>query len=137
MESYHFYVFSSPFSKQTLFQNNVPYVQKSVLWKTLIARKSFFYQMFSFSAFRDTEREKKQSNCFRMSVPSVNIRISGRNDFICPVDKRVEAVVDAIRSEYGLTNGGIKKNGVAMFPDDIITNDGEYHFVNFQELQGM
>jgi hypothetical protein len=72
-----------------------------------------------------------------MSVPAVNIRISGRNDFICPVGKTVEQVEGRIRSEYGLTNGGIKKNGVAMFPDDIITNDGEYHFVNFQELQGM
>ena len=70
-------------------------------------------------------------------MSAVNIRISGRNDFICPFDKRVEAVVDAIRSMYVLNGGGIQKNGVAMFPDDIITNYAEYHFVNFQELQGM
>ncbi len=72
-----------------------------------------------------------------MSVPSVNIRISGRNDFICPVGKTVEQVEGRIRSGRGLMYGEIQKNGVAMLPDDKITNDGEYHFVNFQELQGM
>jgi hypothetical protein len=72
-----------------------------------------------------------------MSVSAVNIRISGRNDFICPVDKRVDTVEDAIRSGFVLNGGFIVNDGVAMFPDDIITNDGEYHFVNFQELQGM
>ncbi len=40
-----------------------------------------------------------------------------------------------IRSEYGLMNGGIDKNDVAMFPNDIITDDVvDYHFVNFQGM---
>jgi hypothetical protein len=71
----------------------------------------------------------------RMSAPPVNIRISGRNDFICPVGKTVEQVEGRIRSMFVLNGGGIEKNGVSMFPDDIITNgDDEYHFVNFQGM---
>ncbi len=74
-----------------------------------------------------------------MSLAAVNIHISGRNDFPCPVGKTVEAVVDAIRSGRGLMYGEIHKNGVAMFPNDTITaDDGDYYnFVNFQELPGM
>jgi hypothetical protein len=72
------------------------------------------------------------------SGPSaVNIHISGRNNFPCPVGRKAEAVVDAIRSGFVLNGGFIQKDGVAMFPNDIITADGHYHFVNFQELQGM
>jgi hypothetical protein len=35
---------------------------------------------------------------------------------------------------YGLMLGGIRKHGVAMFAGDIITADGDYHFVNFQGM---
>jgi hypothetical protein len=72
-----------------------------------------------------------------MSVSAVNIRISGRDDFMCPVGESVEAVVDAIRSGRGLEYGEIQKNGVVMFPHHCITADGGYNFVHFHELKGM
>ena len=66
----------------------------------------------------------------------VNIHIAGHNDFRCPVDRTVEEAVNAIRSMFGLINGGIERNGEAMFPNDGITAVGEYQFVNFQSQQG-
>jgi hypothetical protein len=65
---------------------------------------------------------------------SVNIHIADRNDFICPVGRTVEEVTNAVRSEYGLMYGEIQRNEVVMFPNDIITADGDYHFVNFQGM---
>lgn len=68
----------------------------------------------------------------------VNIDIEGHKNFPCPVDRTVEEAENKIRSMYGLLNGGILKNGVAMFLNDIITAeaDGVYQFVNFQPQQG-
>ena len=66
----------------------------------------------------------------------VNIHIAGYNDFHCPIDWTVEKAEKKIRSGYGLLNGLIERNGVAMDSDDTITADGDYHFVNFQEQQG-
>lgn len=68
---------------------------------------------------------------------SVNIHIAGRNDFHCPIGRRVEEVTNIIRSGRGLIYGEIQRNGVVMFPNDIITSEGDYHFVNFQEHQGI
>ncbi len=48
-----------------------------------------------------------------------------------------DRVVAAIRSMYGLNGGFIENGGAAMFPNNIITTDGDYHFVNFQKKQGM
>jgi hypothetical protein len=58
--------------------------------------------------------------------------ISGHNDFPCPVGRTVEEAVTAIRSGYGLINGFILRNEEATFPNDTITADGNYQFVNFE-----
>ena len=68
---------------------------------------------------------------------SVNIHIAGRNDFPCPIGRIVEEVINVIRSGRLLLGGEIQRNGQVMFPNDIITSDGDYHFVNFQEHQGI
>ncbi len=68
---------------------------------------------------------------------SVNIRIAGRNPFACPIAWTVEEARNEIRSMYGLINGGITRNGIVMRSSDLITSDGEYDFVNFQEQQGI
>ena len=70
-----------------------------------------------------------------MSVLVKNIHIEGKDDFPCPVGRTVAEVKKEIRSEYGLLNGGIRENDVAIFDNDIITEDGEYRFVNFQLQQ--
>ena len=44
----------------------------------------------------------------------VNIYISGRNDFPCPVGWSAEQAEMKIRSMYGLMYGGIVRNGLAM-----------------------
>lgn len=64
-----------------------------------------------------------------------NIHIAGRNDFPCPIGRTVEEVEERIRSIHLLTGGGILRNGVALFPNDVITLEGDYHFVDFQEQQ--
>lgn len=88
--------------------------------------------------FLDTYLHIKSNNkgSNKMSA-AVNIRIANRNDFPCPIGRTVEAVTNAIHSGYGLLNGFIKRNGVAMFPDEIVTADGDYEFVNFQDQTGM
>ena len=68
---------------------------------------------------------------------SANIHIAGRNDFPCPIGRIVEEVTNVIRSGRLLLGGEIQRNGVVMFPNEIITADGgDYRFVNFQSLQG-
>ncbi len=62
----------------------------------------------------------------------VNIIIAGHDDFPCPVGWTVALAEERIRVGYGLLNGFIRKNGEAMASSDIITADGDYHFVNFQ-----
>jgi len=64
---------------------------------------------------------------------SVNIHIAGRNSLSCPVGRTVEEVRNEIRSGYRLEGGFLTKNGVMMFSNDVITSDGDYHFVNYQE----
>ncbi len=68
---------------------------------------------------------------------SVNIRIAGRNDFHCPLGWTVGKAIKNIREGRGLRYGEIENGGVAMDTDDVVTSDGEYHFVNFQEEQGI
>ncbi len=65
----------------------------------------------------------------------VNIHIAGHSGFHCPVGWTVGKAEARIRSGYGLINGLIERNEEAMASDDIITADGDYHFVNFQEQQ--
>eukprot|EP01040_Poterioochromonas_malhamensis_P015584 gene15585-17467_t len=43
----------------------------------------------------------------------VIIRIAGHNNFPCPVGRTVEETGDAIRSRYGLRNGGINLRNVS------------------------
>jgi hypothetical protein len=66
---------------------------------------------------------------------SVNIHIAVENSFACPVGWTVDKAEKRIRSMYRFEGGGIIKNGVATDSDDIITSDGDYHFINYQELQ--
>jgi hypothetical protein len=66
---------------------------------------------------------------------SVNIHIAGKNSFPCPVGWTVNKAEKRIRSMYRFVGGGIIKNGVATDSDDIMTSDGDYRFINYQELQ--
>ncbi len=76
------------------------------------------------------------SNPFLSFAPMVTIVIAGHSDFPCPVGWTVEEATNEIRSMYGLSNGGIRRNGEAMRPIDAITAGGNYQFVNFQSQQG-
>ena len=69
-------------------------------------------------------------------MPAVNIHIEGKADFPCPVGWTVEQATNAIRSEYGVMHGGIRRNGEATLPNDTITVHGDYVFVNFVPQQG-
>jgi hypothetical protein len=59
----------------------------------------------------------------------VIVTVSGYDDFPCRIDCKVEDVTLLIRSRYGLRYGGIDKDGVAMFPAEVITELGTYQFV--------
>jgi hypothetical protein len=65
-----------------------------------------------------------------------NIRVDGVVDFPCPVGWTVYEAVKAIRSEYVLVGGGMRRNGIGALINDKITEDGEYRFVNFLSQQG-
>ena len=64
---------------------------------------------------------------------SVKIRIAGRSDFPCPLNWKVDIAEKRIRSGYLFDGGFIQRNGVALDSNDLITSDGDYDFVNFQE----
>jgi hypothetical protein len=73
----------------------------------------------------------------RMSIESVNIYVAEGKSFPCPVGWTVDRAERRIRSENELRGGGIRRNGLAMDSDDLITSDGDYQFVNYQEhIQG-
>jgi hypothetical protein len=57
-----------------------------------------------------------------------------RNHFHAPVGKTVKDTVNAIHFGRGLIYGEIERNGVSMYPDEVITSDGDFHFVNFQSI---
>lgn len=64
------------------------------------------------------------------------IHIAGYNDFPCSDGWTVDMAENRIHSRYGLINGGIERNGVAMTSIDTITADPDYELVNFQFQQG-
>jgi hypothetical protein len=66
----------------------------------------------------------------------VDIRIAHQSDFHCPVGRTAGDTVNAIHFSRLLIGGEIEVNGVAMFPDDVITATGDYQFVNFVSEQG-
>jgi hypothetical protein len=61
------------------------------------------------------------------------IHISERDSFPCPVGVTAGAAVGKIRSVYNLRYGGLLRNGVSAFENEIISVGGDYHFVNFRE----
>lgn len=64
---------------------------------------------------------------------SVNIQIAGHNPLRCPVNRTAKETTNHIRDSRLLSGGEIERNGVVMFPNDIISPEGDYHFVNFRE----
>lgn len=36
-----------------------------------------------------------------------------------------------------VSGGGIVRNGVVLFPNDVFTLEGDYHFVDFQQQQSI
>ena len=70
-----------------------------------------------------------------ISMPARNIHFQGKADFPCPVGWTVEQAVMQIRSMYVVIGGGILRNGEATLPNDTITVDGDYVFVNFVPQQ--
>ena len=66
----------------------------------------------------------------------INIKIAGYEDFKCRAGSTIEDVVRAIRSMYGLINGGIRTNdGMIMLPRDTLEEDAGYEFVLFAHRQ--
>ena len=65
----------------------------------------------------------------------VKITIFGRNAYPCRVGFTAGMAIAAIRDGYLLVGGFIIKNGIAMGFDEIITEDGEYHFIEFRALE--
>jgi hypothetical protein len=68
-----------------------------------------------------------------MSIQSVNIYVAEGKFFPCPVGWTVDRAETRIRTMYRLEGGGVLQNGVAMDSVDLITSDGDYRFVNYQE----
>lgn len=62
----------------------------------------------------------------------VVFHIASHNGFLCPDVWTVDLAENRISSRYGLMNGGIYRNGVAMVSTDTITAGPGYEFVNFQ-----
>jgi hypothetical protein len=60
----------------------------------------------------------------------VNIRIPGQKDFRCQAGQRAEDVVNTIRASRLFAGGEIERNEFAMLSNDLITEDGDYAFVN-------
>jgi hypothetical protein len=60
----------------------------------------------------------------------VNIRIPGQKDFRCQAGQRAEDIVNAIRTSRLFEGGEIERNEFAMLANDLITEDGDYAFVN-------
>jgi hypothetical protein len=62
------------------------------------------------------------------------IRISGYEDFTCPLneDRTIADVKQEICFLYRLSGGYIVNHGAATHFTDFIVGDGDYAFVNFQ-----